>query len=58
MVIHLKDATNIISDAKSVWKVCRDLLEAEDTVDRDKEHFWVFHLNSRMAFKLLVDLFL
>ena len=39
MVIHLKDTTNIISDAKSVWKVCKDLLEAEDAVDQDKEHF-------------------
>ena len=53
MVIHLKDSTNIISDAKSVWKVCKDLLEAEDVVDRDKEHFWVFHLDSRNKIKFL-----
>ena len=53
MVIHLKDATNIISDAKSVWKICKDLLEAEDAVDRDKEHFWVFHLDSQNKIKFL-----
>ncbi len=53
MVIHLKDTTNIISDAKSVWQICKDLLKAEDAVDQDKEHFWVFHLDSRNKIKFL-----
>lgn len=53
MVIHLKDTTNIITDAKSLWKVCKDLLETEDAIDRDKEHFWVFHLDSRNKIKLI-----
>ncbi|MCX6732326.1 MAG: DNA repair protein RadC [Candidatus Roizmanbacteria bacterium] len=49
----MNDTTNIISDEKSVWKVCKDLLEAEDAVDQDKEHFWVFHLDSRNKIKFL-----
>ncbi len=29
-----------------------DLLAAEDEIDRDKEHFWVFHLNARHQIKI------
>ncbi len=53
MIIHLKDSKKIISDSKTVWKICRDLLQAEDAVDKDKEHFWVFLLDSRCKIKLL-----
>jgi len=53
MVIYLKDSTKIISDSVAVWKICKDLLKAEDPVDRDKEHFWVFHLDSRNKIKFV-----
>ena len=53
MVIYLKDSTKIISDSKAVWKICKDLLQAEDLIDRDKEHFWVFHLDSRNKIKFV-----
>ena len=53
MVIYLKDSTKIISDSQAVWKVCKDLLHTEDQIDRDKEHFWVFHLDSRNKIKFV-----
>ncbi len=53
MIIHLKDSTKIIFSPKSVWEVTRELLASEDEVDRDKEHFWVFHLDVRNRIKLI-----
>lgn len=53
MIIHLKDSTKIVSNPESVWEVCRDLLLAEDKIDQDKEHFWVFHLDTRNRIKLI-----
>jgi len=53
MVIYLKDSTKIISDSVAVWKICKDLLQSEDPIDRDKEHFWVFHLDSRNKIKFV-----
>ncbi|MBI4973321.1 hypothetical protein HZC27_01795 [Candidatus Roizmanbacteria bacterium] len=53
MIIHLKDLTKIVSEPKAIWNIIKDLLEAEDEIDRDKEHLWVFHLNSRNQIKLI-----
>lgn len=53
MIIHLKDLTKIVSEPKVIWNITKDLLKAEDLIDRDKEHLWVFHLNSRNQIKLI-----
>ena len=53
MIIHLKDLTKIVSEPKAIWNITKDLLMAEDLIDQDKEHLWVFHLNSRNQIKLI-----
>ncbi len=53
MIIHLKDKTKIVSSPKTIWNITKDLLLAEDRIDQDKEHFWVFHLDNRNRIKLI-----
>lgn len=53
MIIHLKDSTKIVFTPKSVWEIVKELLNSEDEIDRDKEHFWVFHLDCRNKIKLI-----
>lgn len=53
MIIHLKDSTKIVFSPKSVWEIVKELLASEDEIDRDKEHFWVFHLDVRNRIKLI-----
>jgi len=53
MIIHLNDLSKIIFSPKSVWEITRDLLAHEDEIDRDKEHFWVLHLDVRNRIKLI-----
>ena len=53
MIIHLKDLTKVVSEPESVWKITKELLMAEDEIDQDKEHFWVFHLDVRNQIKLI-----
>lgn len=36
-----------VSSPKDVAKVFQRLLSAQDSLDQDKEHFWVMHLNAR-----------
>jgi len=53
MIIHLKNLTKIVSSPKAIWNITKDLLLAEDKIDQDKEHFWVFHLDNRNRIKLI-----
>jgi len=53
MIIHLKDKTRVVFSPKSVFEIARGLLASEDKIDRDKEHFWVFHLDVRNRIKLI-----
>ena len=53
MIIHLKNLTKIVSSPKAIWNITKDLLLAEDKIDQDKEHFWVFHLDVRNRIKLI-----
>ena len=53
MVINLKDLTKIVSNPKSIWEISRDLLLAEDEIDRSKEHVWVFLLDTRDKITLI-----
>ncbi len=53
MIIHLKDANRCVLSPVTVYEIIKELLSAEDEVDRDKEHFWVFHLDVRNRIKLI-----
>ena len=47
MNIKLTDEQKIrIMRSKDVWRVMRQVLLADEKVDRDKEHFWVMGLMS------------
>ena len=41
--IHKKE----ILKPEDIYRILTNCLKSEDKVDRDKEHFWVFHLDSR-----------
>ena len=53
MIITLKEEQKLLQDPKVVWEICKGLLAAEDYIDREKEHLWVFHLDTRNKIKLL-----
>ena len=49
MVIKIKEKYKKIKikDAHQIGKILQDVLESEDEIDKDKEHFWVICFNSR-----------
>ncbi|MBZ0283155.1 MAG: DNA repair protein RadC [Anaerolineae bacterium] len=53
MIIQLSDKQKQISKPEDVYKVLQALLVLEDEVDREKEHFWVFQLDTRHRIKAL-----
>jgi len=53
MIITLKEEQKLLQDPKVVWEICKSLLASEDLIDREKEHMWVFHLDTRNKIKLL-----
>ena len=36
-----------VKNAHQIGKILQDILESEDEIDRDKEHFWAICFNSR-----------
>jgi DNA repair protein RadC len=46
-MIYLKDSKIRVHGSEQVAKVFNDLLHLEDEVDREKEHFYVMHLDIR-----------
>jgi len=46
-MIYLKDSKIKVTSAKEVAKVFQDILAIEDTIEQDKEHYYVMHLTSR-----------
>lgn len=42
-----------MTSPEAVYSILCEVLEAEDAIDRDKEHFWVLHLDSRHRIKAL-----
>ncbi len=50
MVLMRNSQTKLLNASDAV-KVLRELLKTEDEIDRDKEHFYVIHLNTRSAIK-------
>jgi DNA repair protein RadC len=52
-MIYLQDSKIKIQDSKDVAKVFFDLLQLEDAIDREKEHFYVMHLDTRSRVKMV-----
>ena len=52
-MIYLQDSNIKVQSPQDVAKVCLDLLMLEDAVDRDKEHFYVLHLDTRSRVKMV-----
>jgi DNA repair protein RadC len=52
-MILLRPSTIEIQDARDVAQAFQDLLELEDTIDKDKEHFYVMHVNARQHINLV-----
>ena len=46
-MIYLKDSKITVHGAEEVAKVFQDILALEDTIEQDKEHYYVMHLNMR-----------
>jgi DNA repair protein RadC len=52
-MVVLQNSTTQIGEVADVAKVFQDLLELEDTIDKDKEHFYVMHVNARQQITLV-----
>ena len=52
-MIYLQDSKIKVQDSQQVAKVFQDLLQLEDTIDQEKEHFYVMHLDVRSRVKLV-----
>src|SRR5918992_2049901 len=52
-MVVLRNSKTIIREAADVAKVFQDLLNLEDRIDRDKEHFYVMHVNPRQKINLV-----
>jgi len=50
MIIKVKEKERI-KDPGAIAKTFWDVLKTEDTIDRDKEHFWAVGVTSRNAIK-------
>ena len=47
MIIQLRDKQKTVARPEDVHNILQSILRAEDLVDQDREHFWVFQLNVR-----------
>jgi DNA repair protein RadC len=52
-MVYLQHSKLQIQDSKHVATVFLDLLLLEDTIDRDKEHFYVMHLDIKSRVNLV-----
>jgi DNA repair protein RadC len=46
-MIYLKDSKIKVTSARDVAKVFQDIFAVEDTIEQEKEHYYVMHLNIR-----------
>jgi len=53
MIIKISDQKRIVLQPVDIFNILAQCLKAEDKIDQDKEHFWVFHLDCRNKIKLL-----
>jgi DNA repair protein RadC len=52
-MVVLQHSTIEIRDARDVAQVFQNLLTLEDRIDKDKEHFYVMHVNARQQINLV-----
>src|ERR687896_700561 len=52
-MVVLRNSTIEIRDSRDVARVFQDLLNLEDAIDKDKEHFYVMHVNPRQRINLV-----
>ena len=52
-MVVLRNSKIEIREARDVAKVFQDLLSLEDKIDRDKEHFYVMHVDARQQVNLV-----
>ena len=52
-MVVLRNSTIEIRDSRDVATVFQDVLALEDSIDRDKEHFYVMHVNARQQITLV-----
>ena len=52
-MIYLQDSKIQIQNSQQVAKVFQGLLMLEDKIDRDKEHYYVMHLNTKSQVKMV-----
>lgn len=53
MIIKISEVKKDILQPKDIFEILSSILKKEDTVDQNKEHFWVFHLDCRNKIKML-----
>ena len=53
MIIKLNDAKQPVSDPRHIYEMLKGFFKTVDAVDRDKEHFFVFHLDVRNKVKIM-----
>jgi DNA repair protein RadC len=53
LMIYLQDSNIKVEGSQHVAKVFHDLLTLEDSIDREKEHFYVMHLNAKSQVKMV-----
>jgi DNA repair protein RadC len=52
-MVLLRNSKTEIGEARDVAKVFQDLLNLEDQIDQDKEHFYIMHLDSHRRVNLV-----
>jgi DNA repair protein RadC len=52
-MIYLQDSKITVQGSQQVAKVFQDLLLLEDTIDQEKEHFYVMHLDTRSRINMV-----
>jgi proteasome lid subunit RPN8/RPN11 len=52
-MIYLKDSKIKVQSPLEVAKVFQDLLALEDSIDQEKEHYYVMHLDTRSQVKMV-----
>ena len=52
-MIYLKDSKIRVQSPLEIAKVFQDLLALEDSIDQEKEHYYVMHLDTRSQVKLV-----
>lgn len=52
-MIYLKESKIKVTSARGVAKVFQDILALEDSIEQDKEHYYVCHLDTRSQVKMV-----